>query len=67
MHRPGVDVVVITSALAVEDSHHGVTAAMTAGMRCVAAPGPITRSADFAHASIRVESLSVQTVNPACR
>ena len=48
----------VGDAIAIEDSHHGVTAAMSAGLRCVAAPGPITRSADFGHASVRVDSLA---------
>lgn len=46
------------SAIAVEDSTHGVSAAVAAGMRCIAAPGPITQTMDFAHATVRVDSLS---------
>lgn len=46
------------NALAIEDSTHGVTAAITAGMRCIAAPGPITKTMDFAHATVHVDSLS---------
>ena len=47
-----------TAALAIEDSMHGVSAAIAAGMRCIAAPGPITASMDFDHATVRVESLA---------
>ena len=47
------------SALAIEDSHNGVSAAIAAGMTCIAAPGPITVGADFSHATIAVDSLSV--------
>ena len=46
------------TALAIEDSTHGVTAALDAGMRCIAAPGPITKTMDFAHATVRVDSLA---------
>lgn len=46
------------AALAIEDSTHGVTAAIDAGMRCIAAPGPITRTMDFDHAHVRVDSLA---------
>ena len=45
-------------ALAIEDSTHGVSAAMAAGMRCIAAPGPITRTMNFDHATIRVDDLA---------
>lgn len=46
------------SAVAIEDSTHGVSAALAAGMRCIAAPGPITKSMDFGHATIAVSSLA---------
>ncbi len=45
-------------ALAIEDSHHGVSAARSAGMTCLGIPGPITRSSDFSHASAHGESLA---------
>lgn len=45
-------------ALAIEDSRNGVTAAIAAGMRCVAAPGPITVGHDFSHATLAVASLA---------
>lgn len=51
----GVDPV---AAVAIEDSTHGVSAAIAAGMRCIAAPGPITRTMDFTHADVRVDSLA---------
>jgi len=47
-----------TTAVAIEDSTHGVTAAITAGMRCIASPGPMTTTMDFSHASVRVDALS---------
>lgn len=45
-------------ALAIEDSSHGVQAAVDAGMRCIAAPGPMTRSMVLHHAHVRVDSLA---------
>ena len=45
------------AALAIEDSTHGVSAALAAGMRCIAAPGPFTRSMYFDHATVAVTSL----------
>ena len=50
-------------ALAIEDSTHGVSAAIAAGMRCIAAPGPITKAMRFDHATVHVDSLS--DVDPA--
>lgn len=47
-----------TDALAIEDSTHGVSAAIAAGMRCIAAPGPITISMPFDHATIRTDDLA---------
>ena len=44
-------------AVAIEDSTHGVTAAITAGLRCIAAPGPITKTMDFSHATLHTEDL----------
>ena len=46
------------AALAIEDSTHGVSAAIAAGMRCIAAPGPITASMEFGHATVHVASLA---------
>ncbi len=46
------------SAIAIEDSTHGVSAAVDAGMRCIAAPGPMTRTMRFDHATVRVDSLT---------
>lgn len=40
-----------------EDSLNGLRAATAAGMRCIVAPGPMTRHLDFAGALRRVESL----------
>ncbi len=44
------------SALAIEDSPHGVAAAAAAGLRCVACPGPITAGMDFGAADLRIPS-----------
>jgi len=52
-----------SSAVAIEDSTHGVSAAIAAGMRCLAVPGPITRTMDFDHATQRFDSLA--DANPA--
>lgn len=46
-----------TRALAVEDSLHGLTAAIAAGMTCVAVPGALTAHLDFAPAALVVDSL----------
>lgn len=45
-------------AIAVEDSPHGVTAAKTAGLHCVAVPNSITVQLDLSHADIVVNSLA---------
>lgn len=44
-------------ALAVEDSPHGVAAAVTAGLTCVAVPNPITTTLDLSAAHLVVRSL----------
>ena len=44
--------------LAIEDSHHGVTAARAAGMRCVAVPNPVTLHSDLSHADLVLDSLA---------
>ena len=44
-------------AVAIEDSATGATAAIAAGLRCVAVPGPITTSMNFDHATVRADSL----------
>ncbi len=41
-----------------EDSLNGLRAALAAGMRCIVAPGPMTRHLDFAGAWSRVDSLT---------
>ena len=45
-------------AFAIEDSPHGVTAAKAAGLRCVAAPNPLTASMDLRHADYLLPSMS---------
>ncbi|MEM9562241.1 MAG: HAD family hydrolase [Actinomycetota bacterium] len=44
--------------LAVEDSHNGVTAAKSAGMRCVVVPNRVTAGSDFSAADLVVDSLA---------
>ncbi|MDE2838400.1 MAG: HAD family hydrolase [Chloroflexota bacterium] len=45
-------------AFAIEDSPNGVTAAKSAGLRCVAAPNPITAGMDLRHADHVLPSLA---------
>ena len=45
-------------AFAIEDSPHGVTAAKAAGLRCVAAPNPITARMDLRHADCVLPSMA---------
>ncbi len=47
------------TALAIEDSTHGVSAAIAAGMRCIATPGPMTKTMDFSHSTVRADSLAL--------
>ena len=46
------------SALAIEDSPHGIAAAKAAGMWCVAVPHGITEGLDLSHADVRLRSLA---------
>lgn len=48
-------------ALAIEDSPHGITAAIAAGLWCVAVPGALTRHLDLDAAHLRFESLEHAT------
>ena len=50
--------VVPEEALALEDSVPGLTAAIAAGLRCVAVPGPLTAAHDFTRADLLLGSLS---------
>jgi HAD superfamily hydrolase (TIGR01509 family) len=45
-------------SVALEDSHHGVSAAKAAGMLAVACPNRITAGLDFSHADLVVGSLA---------
>jgi len=45
-------------AVAFEDSPNGVAAAVAAGLRCVAIPGPMTRGLRFAGAHLELASLA---------
>ncbi|MBL9182579.1 MAG: HAD family hydrolase [Verrucomicrobiaceae bacterium] len=49
-------------AVIFEDSLNGLRAALAAGIRCVVAPGPMTRHLDFEGAWKRVESLAHVTI-----
>ena len=46
------------SALAIEDSPHGIAAAKAAGLRCVAVPHELTETLDLSAADLRLESLA---------
>lgn len=45
-------------AVAIEDSPPGVASAKAAGLRCIAAPGPMTASLDLSAADVGVSSLA---------
>ena len=45
-----------SSAVAIEDSIHGISAARAAGMVAVAVPSSMTADMDFSHADLRVDS-----------
>ncbi len=47
-----------SDAVALEDSPNGVAAAKSAGLRCVAVPGPFTKDLDLSHADLRLGSLA---------
>lgn len=49
------------AAVAIEDSHHGCTAAKDAGMRCLVVPNPVTSGMDFGRADLVLESLADAT------
>ena len=49
-------------AAVLEDSPHGVAAAIAAGMWCVAVPGPVTRQLDFGPATRTIQSLDETTL-----
>jgi HAD superfamily hydrolase (TIGR01509 family) len=57
--RLGVDP---AHALAIEDSHHGIAAAKTAGLRCVAVPHELTENLDLSAADLRLASLAECTL-----
>jgi HAD superfamily hydrolase (TIGR01509 family) len=50
--------VAAANALAVEDSPHGIAAAKTAGLRCVAVPNALTETLDLSAADLRLGSLA---------
>jgi HAD superfamily hydrolase (TIGR01509 family) len=52
-------------SIAVEDSPHGVAAAMAAGLYTVAVPHPLTADLDLSAANLTVESLEMLTLSEA--
>lgn len=50
-------------AIAFEDSEHGVIAAKTAGLWCVAVPGPSSQAHDFRPADLVLSSLAERTLD----
>jgi HAD superfamily hydrolase (TIGR01509 family) len=56
-----------SEALAVEDSVHGVAAAKSAGLACVAVPTPMTAHFDFGQADLTLPSLSSATLGDVTR
>jgi HAD superfamily hydrolase (TIGR01509 family) len=50
-------------AVAFEDSPNGVAAAVAAGLRCVAIPGPMTRALRFDAAHLLLDSLAERTLD----
>ena len=50
--------VTVDQALALEDSPPGVKAAKSAGLYCIAVPGPMTKNLSFHDADMRLESLA---------
>ncbi|MBK8479111.1 MAG: HAD-IA family hydrolase [Opitutaceae bacterium] len=50
--------VTANEAVAFEDSYNGSLAAKRAGLRCVAVPHALTRSQDFSHCDLVVDSLA---------
>ena len=51
------------SAIAIEDSANGVTAAKRAGLFCVVVPNPMTSSMRLDHADLRLQSLAEVSLN----
>jgi beta-phosphoglucomutase-like phosphatase (HAD superfamily) len=54
--------VVAADALAIEDSPNGITAAKSAGLRCVVVPNSITAGLDLSQADLRLTSLAEMTL-----
>lgn len=54
--------VAATEAVAIEDSPNGITAAKSAGLRCVAVPNRITADLDLSQADLRLTSLADVTL-----
>ncbi len=53
--------VAASASVAIEDSHHGLAAAVAAGLPCIVAPNRVTAGQDFVLAALVVDSLSVVT------
>ncbi len=54
--------VVAAEAVAIEDSPNGITAAKSAGLRCVVVPNSITAGLDLSQADLRLASLAEITL-----
>ena len=54
--------VAAAEAFAVEDSPHGVAAARSAGLACIAVPGPMTANEEFGAATLQMTSLADRTL-----
>jgi HAD superfamily hydrolase (TIGR01509 family) len=51
-----------SAAIAIEDSHHGISAAKAAGLWCIAVPNAVTEGLDLSHADLRLRSLADTTL-----
>jgi HAD superfamily hydrolase (TIGR01509 family) len=51
-----------TDAVALEDSHNGVLAARTAGMKVIAVPNRVTTGQDFTEATLVIDTLEAATI-----
>ena len=50
------------TAIAIEDSQHGISAAKAAGLWCIAVPNAVTEGLDLSHADLRLRSLADTTL-----
>lgn len=52
--------------IVLEDSLNGLRAALAAGMKCISAPGPVTRHLDLSAAWMQVDSLAALSLTDLC-